>query len=764
MKAAEKDAGAAGKDSRAAGKDSGTKTAGKPPGRSLECLYEPRTVAVVGASADPMKWGHWLSRDALEGADRRDVFLVNARGGEILGQRAYASVSELPEPPELVVLTVPASRFEEAVDDSLRAGARALVAITSGFADTGEEGRARQESVVASVREAGALMLGPNCGGVADLGSGLRLGLGGLVGGPIGLVCQSGNVALELARIAAREGLGFTRVASIGNQADLEIAELVADLAAHDATEVIALYVEDFRGGRALTGAMIEAGKPVVVLPAGSSDAGARAAASHTGAMVSGGEVVAAACRLAGAVRVSSLTEMAEAAKVLVSVPRPAGPRVAIVTDGGGHGVIAADLASEAGLDLPPLSSGLGERILASLPGRPVPGNPLDLAGAGDEDLCSYERVIAEIGASGEADSILLTGYFGGYSVDAGEGAGAEERESEVARGMAEAARRHGLPLLAQTMHWDSSPALALRAAGVPLFARVDDAVAALARIVEAGPGPAGPLPAMPAAQAPVSGQGYWVAREVLADAGIPLVEARRVESAEARRVERAEARRVESAEARPVEGVEARPVEGVEARPVEGAEARPVEGVEAAVRAADQLGYPVVLKAADLLHKSDLGGVALGLEGPGELRAAFDAMAATGSATYSVEPMTAPEGAFELLVGARRDPRFGPVVAVAAGGIYAELLDDVAVALAPLDADRALEMLASLRAAPLLEGARGRPAVDLHAAAEAIASLSTLAASHPDLAELEINPLVVWPGGALGLDARIVPEATSRG
>ncbi len=684
--------------------------------RELGPLYEPRTLAVVGASADPMKWGHWMARDALEGAARRKVYLVNARGGEILGQRAYRSVAELPESPDLVVLTVPENRFEEAVDDSLEAGARALVAITAGFAEGGAGGRAREEAVVERVRAAEAVMLGPNCGGVADTGAGLALGIGGLTSGPIGLVSQSGNVAIELARIAAYAGLGFSRVASIGNQADLEVAELVADLARHEATRVIALYVEDFRHGRALAEAIVAAGKPVILLAAGASDAGARAAASHTGAMVSDLTIVDAACREAGAIRVSSLAETIEVSKVLLHRNRPEGARVAIVTDGGGHGVIAADLSSAAGLEVPTLSESLRARIVEDLPGRPVAENPLDLAGAGEQDLGSYARVIEDLGGSGEIDSIVLTGYFGGYSVDAGEGAGAGERESEVARRMAATAAEAGVPLLAQTMYWDSEPAIALRDAGVPLFARIDDAISALGRVIHTPPAdPAAILP-LPPPQPEIEGDGYWVAREAIAAAGVPLACSRRV------------------------------------------------DGLEQALAAAREIGYPVALKASDLLHKSDAGGVALGLAGDAELLEALEAMSGIGSDSFAVERMASVTDGVEILLGARRDPRFGPVVAIGLGGIHAELLDDVAVALAPIDAAEAVAMLRSLRGAPLLLGARGSAPLDLAAAAAAAAALSGLAAAHPEISEIEVNPLLVLEHGVLGLDARIVrarPAAT---
>jgi acyl-CoA synthetase (NDP forming) len=676
----------------------------------MESLFEPRSIAIVGASADPMKWGHWAARDALEDADRRAVYLVNGRGGDVLGQPAYRSMAELPEPPDLVVLAVPAAVVEDALGESLEAGARALVVITAGFGEESEEGLARERAMAERVRDAGALMLGPNCLGVADTGAGLSIGLPRLPAGGIGLACQSGNLALELSRLAADAGVGFSRVASIGNQADVEAADLVTELAGHSATTVIALYVEDFRHGRQLAAAMHAAGKPVIVLAAGESAAGSRAAASHTGALVSDLAVVDAACRAAGAIRVSSPAEMIDVAQLAAGGAMPTGRCVAVVSDGGGHAVIAADLAAQAGLEVPALSDGVRKRLLDSLPGRPVTANPIDLAGAGEQDLASYERVVSELVNACEIDAALLTGYFGGYSVDAPE---AGEREAEVAAAMARAAAGGGLPLIVHTMYPASASVAVLRDAGVPVYPTIDAATSALGRAAATHAPSEDGIPQLPEADPPVAGEGYWTARELLAAAGLRFAEARRASTP------------------------------------------------TAALIAAGELGYPVALKATGSLHKSDAGGVALGLADEAELLAALEGMASLGG-DRSVERMAALDAGVELLVGARRDPRFGPVVAVGLGGLWVEVLDDVALALAPVAEGAALEMLKSLRGAPLMAGARGRARLDLAAAAAAVARLSEVAAAHPELTEIEVNPLLVTPAGALGLDARIIPTETT--
>jgi acyl-CoA synthetase (NDP forming) len=676
--------------------------------RDLRALFDPRSVAVVGASDDPVKWGHWLAAGALQGAHRRSVYLVNRRGGQVLGRSAYVSLAELPEAPELVVLSVPADGFEQAVHDALDAGARALVGITAGLGESGEEGRRREREVVAAVRERGALLLGPNCLGLFDSGSALQLVAWTRVPpGVIGLVSQSGNLALEISQLAEEAGLGFSRFVSIGNQADVDAAELVAALGAHEPTKLVALYCEDFRDGRAFVEAAAAAAKPVVLLGAGGSAVGARAARSHTGALVSAESAVEAACAAARIVRVRTPAELVHVAQALLGAA-PQGPRVGVVADGGGHGVVAADLAVASRLEVPPLSGELRRRLAATLPPSAETANPVDFAGGGEQDVRSYERVIGPLLASGEVDAVLLTGYFGGYSEEA---PALREQEVEVAAAAAHAVAVTGRPLVVQTMYPRSEPAARLRAGGIPVYRTIEAAVSSLARAAEhALAPPARGAPPLPEPEAPrLAGEpGYWEARELLVSAGIDFAQARRVRT------------------------------------------------LEEALSAAAELGFPVVLKDASLRHKSDEGGVALGIDSAEALERAFLSMPAGGPGDYSVEREAPVDEGVELLVGVRRDARFGPVLLLGMGGVLAELLADVAVALAPVDEAEAERLLRSLRGAPLLLGTRGRAAVDLGAAARAAAALSRVGAAHPELSELEINPLLATPGGALGLDARL--------
>jgi len=677
--------------------------------RDLTPLFEPRSLAVVGASNDPAKWGQWLARGALTGEHRRAVYLVNRSGKDVLGRPTYPTLADLPEAPELVVLAVPASAFEEATDAALAVGARAIVAIAAGLGETGEEGRAREDAVVARVRAAGAVLLGPNCLGVYDGSSALDLSSNDFAPGSISLVSQSGNLAIEISILTREVGLGIARFASVGNQADVEAAELVRSMIAHEPTRLIGCYLEDFRNGREFARAAHDAaaaGKPVVLLAAGFSEPGVRAARSHTGALVSDARAVDAACRAAGIVRVATPREFVDVAQVLLAQNRPRGRRVAVVSDGGGSGVVAADLAARAGLELPPLSPALAARLADVMPPTATTTNPVDFAGAGEQDLRSYERIPQLLLESAEVDAVMLTGYLGGYSAISDELRGPE---TEAARGLARAAGDTGRFVVVQTMYWQEAPAIALRGEGVPVYRDVDAAVSALARVAEVAT-PAG-VPDLPPPATPVQVHDYLGARRLLAEAGVVFPAARAVATQ------------------------------------------------PEAVDAASAVGYPVVLNAVLVAaHKSDVGGVLVGIEDEPALVMAWEHMASRlAPASCMVEHMVRAAGSIELIVGCKRDPRFGPVLLIGFGGIFAELLDDVAVTFAPATAERVSVLLLELRGAALLTGARGRPPLAIGASAEAAAALSRVAAAHPELEAIEINPLLVTEKAAIGLDARAV-------
>jgi len=699
----------------------------------LRALFDPSCVAVVGVSDNRRKWGYWLARGALAGRHRRPVYLVNRRGGPVLGTRSWPSLDDLPHVPELVVVTTPPGTVRQEVERGLAAGARCFVVITSRVAAPGADDAAGTQGeleLAELVRSRGARLLGPNCMGVVDHAACLELCWGAVPSGQVGLVSQSGNLGLEIGRLLGRAGQGLSRLVSLGNQRDIDAAEVLDSLARDEQTRIIAAYIEDFRDGRRLARAIAgarAAGKPVLVLAPGRSAAAGRAAKSHTGALVSPREVVEAALAEAGALLLDTPGQLADTAVALLAPGmRPgrraaaaSGHRVAVVADGGGQGVLAADTLAAAGLSVPPLGDLVVSRLRQLLPPAAGVTNPVDLAGAGESDIASYASVVSALLAVHDTDSVLLSGYFGDYASTSPELAGAE---SAVAAALADAAEDADRLIVVHTMASAPTPAIELlRRRGIPVFDRVEHAAAAIAGAVRSSALPSATAPTVPPPSAagrtaavplppPADAGDYQRTRELLAGYGLSFPAARFVADA------------------------------------------------DSAVQAAAAIGYPVVLKAMGLAHKTEASGVALDLLDEPSLRNAFDVMRRrTRSGAFSVEAMVRYPGSAELIMGVRRDPSFGPVAMVGAGGITAELLGDIAVGLAPLTRTRARRMISSLRHAPLLSGWRGADPVDLDAAADALTAIALAAAEHPEFSEIEVNPVLAHPGGVVALDAHAV-------
>jgi acyl-CoA synthetase (NDP forming) len=559
------------------------------------------------------------------------------------------------------------------------------------------------------VKAAGAVLLGPNCLGVFDANAGLSLTSNPMPPGDVAFISQSGNLSLELAQLLDDHALGFSRFASLGNQAHLDAADLVEATASHDGTKVIAVYCEDFRDGRRFAQAALDArtaGKPVVLLTVGASEASARQASSHTASLVSPSDVVDAACAAGGIVRVHTPSQMADAVALLREAPIANGRAVAIITDGGGHASIAADVAESMDLSVVELSPRLASQIAAELPAAATSFNPIDVAGGFEQDLACSGRIIRSVLTSGEVDAMVMSGYYGGYGLY---GDALAELEVESARVMAQAVVESGRPLAVHSMYPKSAAAAELRAGGVPVYRTIEGAMHSLSE--SAGVVPVGLAP-IPAADNPLSDPGYWAVRAALTDAGVSFPDAHMVKDA------------AELASVLP--------------------------GFE----------YPVVLKAMGLLHKSDAGGVRLGIADADELSREYASMVERlAPPAVTIEQMVDTSGGVELIVGVRQDERFGPVAMVGVGGVLTEVLDDVATSLAPIDPPRAIALLRSLRSAALLDGVRGRPAVNLDAAAHEIAAITRFACAHPELVDVEVNPLLATADGAVALDARAIAK-----
>lgn len=679
--------------------------------RNLTALFDPASIAIVGASNDARKYGNWLAVRALRDLSVRPAHLINKSRTTILGHPAVPSLTALSGPVDLAVIAVPAAGFDEAIDDAIAAQAKAIVAITAGLGETGGAGRARQEALVARLRAASIPMLGPNCLGVLDNTTGLDATVNEFRPGSVSIISQSGNVAIDLAEHFSELGLGVARFASLGNCADLDVADLIDSCIDHEGTSAIAVYCEGFKDGRKFAAAAAraaEAGKPVVLLSVGRGAASTRGAASHTGSLVTSHVVLQSVCEATGAELVSSPLGMANLLQALVRTRPPRGSRVAVLADGGGHASLASDSLEDAGLQVEEFSPELSFGIAGELPPTASVSNPIDLAGGGEQDITSFTRVVKRLVHSTETDAILMTGFFGGYGdYDPAAVPGEIQAGYDIGSVVAEA----GASFIAQTMFADSAPAAALRESGIAVYRNVEHATWAMSRLAARKPFARHPLPVLPEpTRSPVQETGYWPARRALAAAGIPFVPATEVRT------------------------------------------------IEELTAAASQLRFPLVLKALGDEHKSDNGGVILNIADVTALLEAWaDVQTRLAPPVCSLEEMTDLSQAVELIIGVRRDPTFGPIVLVGLGGIYTELVQDTRCALGPVTSDQAKKLLLSLRGAVLLTGFRGQPAVDIERAAQLVATLSNYAAAHPEIAEIECNPIAVTPGQALALDARII-------
>lgn len=699
-------------------------------GQGLQALFNPRAIAIVGASDDVTKVGgrplQFLLRYGYAGA----VYPVNPKAEQVQGVPAHAELAALPEPPDLAVIAVPPQAVLQAVKDCAARGVQAAVVLSAGFSEMGEAGRLLQQQIGAVARASGLRVVGPNCLGAIGVPErsiatfSVALEAGFPQAGPVGIVSQSGNLGSYTLRMAGERGLGISRLLTTGNECDVDIADAIAALAADDGTRVILCCMETCRDGDRLRRAMAlarAAGKPLVVLKVGVSAAGSAAAASHTGALAGSDAVFDAVLREGGALRVPSLElllDLGHALAVLGPGRLPAGPRVAVLTASGGFGVLLADAASAQGLVLPALSATTQDRILTAVP-LASPANPVDMTAQVSSRPEVLAQVLAAVAADPGCDAILLQSANAFHM---------PRLRDVFLAAMAQVRQAHPDKLLLLCAHAPPEVRTQLDAMGCPVVQSIDAACATLAALVRLRAGQQRPSPPqVPAAPQPLAARAFATeasAKAALADAGVPVLPELLA------------------------------------------------SGRDEALAAARRIGFPVVLKivSPDIAHKTEVGGVVVGLQDEAQLAEAHDALLARVAERAPqariggvLVARMAPAGT-ELILGSKYDAVFGPMVMVGLGGIFAEVLQDVALRPAPVDEAQALQMLRSLKAFALLDGARGRPRADLDAAARAVAALSRFAARHAaDVAEIDINPLVVLAAGqgAFALDALLVPHSS---
>jgi acyl-CoA synthetase (NDP forming) len=698
----------------------------------LAAVFEPRRIALVGASDRPGSVGRLLW-DNL--ADFPGEVLPVSQAAMVGGRPAYPDLRHVPGEVDLAIIVTPAATVPDIIRSAAGQQVRAVVVLSAGFAETGPAGAKLQAEAVAVARAIGVRLVGPNCFGVqnADLPLNASIAAGApRGGGGVSIVTQSGSYGMAVHALGQDEGLRVAKVFAAGNKADITDAELLSYLRQDPETRVICLLLESITDARRFftEACRTTPVKPVIAVVGGRTGAGQRAAVSHTAALAADDAVRDAALRQAGVVRVRTGLQVLDAARALSGQPMPRGRRIAVVTNSGGTGVELADLLADEGLQVPELSPALQAELRALLPGYASAVNPVDMTPAWSLFAAVYPAAIELLARSGEVDVVVPVLLQRSASPEV-----AVAVRDAVARLRADGITVPVYVCWVAPRSADAHTGL-LQEAGIPCFAwpqrtaqAVGVAVRCGVRVSESGKvgTPAGQhapqrlRPARrrrsPALRPGLSGRGLpagrgllaaETARAVLTEAGIPVIETVRCGSP------------------------------------------------EEAAAAADRVGYPAVAKVdhPDLTHKSDVGGVRLGLTVAAAVRAAAaDLLALTDDAAVLVQHQH--EG-IELLIGGVRDPEFGAMIAAGFGGVLVEAQRDVQLAVAPVDAGQATAMLRSLRGAAVFGGLRGSAPVDLGPVAALIAAVSELMADNPEIAELDLNPVLVSAAGCAAADWRI--------
>ena len=734
----------------------------------LRPLFEPRSVAVIGASSNPAKRGHQvvaaLRRSGYAGA----VHPVHPDGGELLGLPVARSVAEIDPVPELVYVARAAASVTDAVRACGEAGVRGAIVPAVGFRESGEEGARLERELFDAARATGIRVVGPNTSGILNTHTGLHM-VGGepLPPGAIAVLAQSGNVALDLMTAASSRPVGLSIYVGPGNEVDVGFHELLDYLGQHEPTRAIVVYVEGVRDGRALieTAASVSAAKPIIVLKGGRSGAGGRAALSHTGAVAGSYAVFRALARQSGMIEVTRSDALLPVAEALATQPAPVlAPAVAsegggvvarglvVISDGGGHATLAADQLSEAGVPLALLSDATRTALRELLGPAASTRNPVDVAGAADRAPGVLARTVELAIRDPACAGVLVSGLFGGYAIRFATSLAAAELETADA--LAAAAREAGIPLVVHTLYAARrpEPLARLLSLGVPVQGSLETAVACVhglwRRAGGSSPGRAAAAARAPAARAAET---------------VPAAQA--VYAAET--VQAGDAARAPDAARRGPTGswlseLETRELVGAYGVPLVPAELCRSENEIRALPASDGAQVLKIVSRA-LPHKTEAGAVRTGLVGAEALVSAYrdcrdSAARYLAAADHLIEGALVsphlPEPIAEMLIGVRRDAEYGPILTLGSGGVEVELGADVSIRGFPLTAEDIEDMCRELARGALLFGYRGRPAADVGALGAAAMALGNCLLDHPDIAELELNPTFVYADRVVAVDA----------
>jgi len=701
----------------------------------LQGFFEPKSVAVIGASRTPGKVGHEILTALIGGGFEGAIYPINPGADEIEGLKCHKDLASLPEAPDLAVVCVPARIVPDVMKQCATAGTRAVAIITSGFRETGPAGQELEKEVLRIARGARIRILGPNCIGLMVPPRQLNASFGGELPKPGGIsyFSQSGSLLAAFADLGRSEGVGFSKLLSIGNKADIDEVEVLRALAQDDDTKVIAGYLETIKDGDAFVRAAeaVARDKPILIMKAGVTGAGARAASSHTGRLAGVETAYEVIFERAGVIRCESIEAQFDYARAFASQPLPGGHNAAVIANAGGAGIMAADAMEREGLTLAPLSERTIDRLAKELPETASAQNPIDILGDALADR--YEFALRAALEDEQVHGVLV--LLSPHAMT--ETTGTAEAIVRVAKA------RQDKPILACFL---GSSRVAkgveiLRAGGVPAYGSPESAVAALRVMAD---------------------YSRWRSRPKRVVKLFP-VNRRKVETILTRHARQNQP---------DVGEMESRDI--LEAYGFVTPNGNVATSAEQAANLAEQIGYPIVLKiwSPDILHKAEVGGVKVGLSNRQEVMDAFDLM------MYRI-PKRVPDADIlgvlvqemctkgqEVILGMDRDPRFGPLMMFGMGGILVEVLKDVAFYPAPLTAGEAREMLLKTRTYQLLTGGAGGEAVDIDALAEGLQRLSQLAMEFPQIQEVDINPYMVGPAGMtpVAVDARIRVEEGEQG
>ena len=684
---------------------------------SIDKMLNPKSVAVVGATPRMQYGGRFLNA-MLKAQDRVNIYPVNPRYDEIMGVRSYASVSDLPEAPDLVGIVVPYHQVLSILQESHDRGAKSAIVISAGFSERDvDDRRDLQGEVGAFARESGLRICGPNCLGVANVQADIwpsasSRGSDGLTG-PIGLVCQSGASAFGpfLTR-AVEEGIGLSHIISTGNEADLDFCDFARYLLDQDSVKVIAGFVEGFKDARKLIEVAklaTEKGKPIVLIKIGRSDLGSRAARSHTAALTGSDALYDEIFAQYGIIRVQDYDELLEVSQLLAHTAKPAQPGIAVVSHSGGISSLTADMCGQAGLDLPPLTDEARDGINDVLKGFGWAANPSDVTGFANSD--SFPEIMSHMSEQPQIGALVVAS------------AGSDTQAEQVIAQRDNSER--GLAFLWTGTRSATAGLSKLKEARIPIFYVPDKLALGLKSLL---------------------GYHEWRDRRLSEGFG----QSDTISATTSVIVDN-----IKNAGTAVLS--ESKSKELIEAWGVPIARETLVENAAEAVRVAAEIGYPVALKvdSPDILHKTEAGVIRLGLGNADQVTAAYDdimlsaTQAVPGAQINGALVQEMVSGGVEVIVGISYDDQLGPVLLFGTGGVMVEVYNDVALRHCPVTRSEALEMIHQVKGSRLLEGFRGSPAADVGALADVLVEVSQMAAQlEGNLAELDINPLMVMPEG----------------